>query len=63
MEAEASSHLLRGMALDELGRFDEAEKSYEAALENAPGEPQILASASAAIPGGRRACGSAGVQS
>jgi tetratricopeptide (TPR) repeat protein len=38
-----SSHLLRGMALDELGRLDDAEKSYEAALKSAPDEPQILA--------------------
>ena len=37
-----SSHLLRGMALDELGRYDEAEESYGAALRNAPDEPQIL---------------------
>jgi tetratricopeptide (TPR) repeat protein len=37
-----SSHLLRGMALDELGRLPEAERSYKAALQIAPGEPQIL---------------------
>jgi tetratricopeptide (TPR) repeat protein len=38
-----SSHLLRGLALDELGRFDEAQKSYEAALQIAPNDPQIQA--------------------
>jgi tetratricopeptide (TPR) repeat protein len=38
-----SSHLLRGMALDELDRLDEAAESYEAALRSAPDEPQILA--------------------
>ncbi len=37
-----SSHLLRGMALDELGRLDEAARSYRAALAAAPDDPQIL---------------------
>lgn len=37
-----SSHLLRAMALDELGRLDEAERSYQAALQIAPGDAQIL---------------------
>jgi tetratricopeptide (TPR) repeat protein len=37
-----SSHLLRGLALDELGRLDEAEESYAAALKSAPGDAQIL---------------------
>jgi tetratricopeptide (TPR) repeat protein len=38
-----SSHLLRAMALDELGRLDEADRSYQAALDASPGDPQILA--------------------
>jgi tetratricopeptide (TPR) repeat protein len=38
-----SSHLLRAMALDELGRFDEAGRSYQAALAIAPGDAQIRA--------------------
>jgi tetratricopeptide (TPR) repeat protein len=38
-----SSHLLRAMALDELGRLDEAERSYEAARRIAPDDPQIEA--------------------
>jgi tetratricopeptide (TPR) repeat protein len=38
-----SSHLLRGMALDELGRLDEAERSYRSALQIAPDDAQILA--------------------
>ena len=38
-----SSHLLRAMALDELGRLDEAGRSYRAALRIAPSDPQILA--------------------
>ena len=38
-----SSHLLRALALDELSRFNEARKSYEAALRIAPGDPQIEA--------------------
>ena len=38
-----SSHLLRGMALDELGRLDEAERSYRTALQIAPDDAQILA--------------------
>jgi tetratricopeptide (TPR) repeat protein len=37
-----SSHLLRAMALDELARLDEAERSYQAALRSAPHDPQIL---------------------
>src|SRR5438309_10697185 len=37
-----SSHLLRALALDGLGRLDEAEPSYEAALRIAPHDPQIL---------------------
>jgi tetratricopeptide (TPR) repeat protein len=39
-----SGHLLRGLALDALGRFDEARRSYERALEIHPEDPQILAS-------------------
>lgn len=38
-----SSHLLRGLALDELGRLDDAKLSYEKALAIAPKDPQILA--------------------
>ncbi len=38
-----SSHLLRALALDELGRWGEAQKSYEAALRIAPLDPQIQA--------------------
>ena len=38
-----ASHLLRGVALDHLGRLDEAEQSYRAALKSAPDDPQILA--------------------
>jgi tetratricopeptide (TPR) repeat protein len=38
-----SSHLLRALALDGLGRLDEAKLSYEAALRIAPKDPQILA--------------------
>jgi tetratricopeptide (TPR) repeat protein len=37
-----SSHLLRALALDGLGRLEEAEPSYEAALRIAPDDPQIL---------------------
>jgi tetratricopeptide (TPR) repeat protein len=37
-----SSHLLRALALDGLGRLDEAEPSYESALRIAPHDPQIL---------------------
>lgn len=37
-----SSHLLRGMALDELGRTEDAGRAYEAALAASPGDPQIL---------------------
>ena len=36
-----SSHLLRALALDELGRWDEAQRSYEAAQRIAPKDPQI----------------------
>jgi tetratricopeptide (TPR) repeat protein len=36
-----SSHLLRALALDELGRWDEARRSYAAALRIAPKDPQI----------------------
>jgi tetratricopeptide (TPR) repeat protein len=38
-----SSHLLRAMALDEMGRLDEAERSYAAALDASPGDAQVLA--------------------
>ena len=38
-----SSHLLRALALDELGRWNEAHKSYEAAQRIAPNDPQIHA--------------------
>ncbi|MBN2369633.1 MAG: tetratricopeptide repeat protein, partial [Vicinamibacteria bacterium] len=37
-----SSHLLRALALDGLGRYDEAELSYKAALRIVPKDPQIL---------------------
>lgn len=38
-----SSHLLRALALDEMGRGDEAARSYRTALEIAPADPQIQA--------------------
>jgi tetratricopeptide (TPR) repeat protein len=38
-----SSLLLRALALDELSRWDEAQKSYEAALRISPKDPQIQA--------------------
>jgi tetratricopeptide (TPR) repeat protein len=38
-----SSHLLRALALDELGRWDEAQRSYGAAVRIAPKDPQIAA--------------------
>jgi tetratricopeptide (TPR) repeat protein len=37
-----SSLLLRALALDGLGRYDEAKTSYEAALRIVPGDPQLL---------------------
>jgi tetratricopeptide (TPR) repeat protein len=36
-----SSHLLRALALDELGRWDEAQRSYAAARRIAPDDPQV----------------------
>jgi tetratricopeptide (TPR) repeat protein len=38
-----SSHLLRALALDELSRWDEARKSYEAALRVSPKDAQVQA--------------------
>ena len=38
-----SSYLLRALALDELGRWDDAAQSYEAALRISPEDPQIQA--------------------
>jgi tetratricopeptide (TPR) repeat protein len=38
-----SGHFLRALALDGLGRLDEARKSYQAALKSAPDDAQVLA--------------------